>query len=106
MAIEATPNTEEPTMEPALFLLRTDTIRWVLARNHLTHQRFADHLGLSRSYWSQIFNRHRHLTPTMRQILLASRYLRGLGEEELWEVVPSDAHQAGAPNAQQGEARP
>ena len=86
-------------MEPALFLLRSDTIRWVLARNHLTHQRFADHLGLSRSYWSQIVNRHRHLTPTTRQILLASRYLRGLNEDELWEVVPT------ATGGKQGEAR-
>ncbi len=93
-------------MEPALFLLRTDTIRWVLARNHLTHQRFAAHLGVSRSYWSQIVNRHRHLTPTMRQILLASRYLRGLTEDELWDVVPSTADRAGPTAAQQGEARP
>ncbi len=92
-------------MEPALFLLRTDTIRWVLARNHLTHQRFAAHLGVSRSYWSQIVNRHRHLTPTMRQILLASRYLRGLTEDELWDVVPSTADQAGPSTPAQGEVR-
>ena len=92
-------------MEPALFLLRTDTIRWVLARNHLTHQRFANHLGVSRSYWSQIFNRHRHLTPTMRQILLASRYLRGLTEDKLWDVVPSTADQASTTQQAQGEVR-
>jgi len=92
-------------MEPALFLLRTDTIRWVLARNHLTHQRFANHLGVSRSYWSQIFNRHRHLTPTMRQILLASRYLRGLSERELWDVVPSTADPVNATHQAQGEVR-
>ncbi|MFH1462879.1 MAG: helix-turn-helix transcriptional regulator [Pseudomonadota bacterium] len=78
-------------MEPAHFLLRTDTLRWVLARNHLTHQRFADHLGLSRSYWSQVFNRRRHLTPTTRQLLLASRYLRGVSEADLWDLVPVGA---------------
>lgn len=69
------------------YLLRTETIQDVLDRNHLTHQRFADHLGLSRSYWSQLFNRRRSLSPDVRRDLLASRYLRNLGEDALWEVV-------------------
>lgn len=76
-------------MEESRFLLRQDTVRRVLTRFHLTHQQLADHLGLSRSYWSQVYNRHRHLTPSLRQTLLASRYLEGLGEDELWEVLPA-----------------
>lgn len=68
------------------FLLRPDTIQDVLDRHHLSHGRFADHLGLSRSYWSQVFNRHRHLTPALRQCLLGSRYLQGLDEAQLWDV--------------------
>ena len=69
------------------FLLNQDTIQLALDRNHLTHQRFADHLGLSRSYWSQVFNRHRHLTPVVRQCLIGSRYLKRLDEDTLWEIV-------------------
>ena len=68
------------------FLLRTDTVQSVLDQHHLTHQRFADHLGLSRSYWSQVFNRHRHLSPSVRLCLLGSRYLKGLDEALLWDV--------------------
>ena len=69
------------------YWIRRDTIQDVLDRYHLTHQRFADHLGLSRSYWSQIFNRRRHLTPMLRTCLLGSRYLASLTESELWDVV-------------------
>lgn len=68
------------------FILRTDTIQLVLERHHLTHQRFADHLGLSRSYWSQVFNRHRHLSPSVRLCLLGSRYLQGIEEAALWDI--------------------
>lgn len=87
-------------METDRFLLRQDTVQRVITRNHLTHQQFADHLGLSRSYWSQVFNRHRHLTPMLRQLLLASRHLKAVPEEELWDVLPAedptDAERAGA----------
>src|SRR6186997_6303 len=69
------------------YLLRTDTIQDVLDRQHLTHQRFSEHLGLSRSYWSQVFNRRRPLSPDVRRDLLASRYLRSLAEEQLWDVI-------------------
>lgn len=75
-------------METERFLLRQDTVQRVITRNHLTHQQFADHLGLSRSYWSQVFNRHRHLTPMLRQLLLASRFLKTVPEDELWDVLP------------------
>lgn len=78
-------------MDTPRFFVRPDTIRRALYRNHLTHQAFADHLGLSRAYWSQIFRGHRHLTPTMRQIPLASHYLAGVPEDALWTV----AHESG-----------
>ena len=74
-------------MKRRYFFLNQDTIQLVLDRNHLTHQRFADHLGLSRSYWSQVFNRHRHLTPMVRQCLIRSRYLKRVDEHTLWDVV-------------------
>jgi transcriptional regulator with XRE-family HTH domain len=80
-------STLEDVVGDSRFLLRQDTIRRVLVRFHLTHQQLADHLGLSRSYWSQLFNRHRSLTPASRQALLASQYLEGVGEDELWDVL-------------------
>jgi len=77
------------------YLLRRDTIELALDRNHLTHRRFADHLGLSRSYWSQVLNRHRHLTPMVRRCLLGSRYLKGVDERLLWDIhEPPDAVEA------------
>lgn len=69
------------------FFLRSDTVQDVLDRHHLSHLRFADHLGLSRSYWSQVFNRRRPLSPDVRRDLIASRYLRDLPEDTLWDVV-------------------
>lgn len=76
-------------MDAERFLIRQDTVQRVITRNHLTHQQFADHLGLSRSYWSQVFNRHRHLTPMLRQTLLGSRLLKSVPEDELWDIVPA-----------------
>jgi plasmid maintenance system antidote protein VapI len=58
----------------------------VLDRSHLSHARFADHLGLSRSYWSQLVNRKRPLSPDVRRDLVASRYLRGIAQELLWDT--------------------
>lgn len=69
------------------FYLRPDTIQDVLDRQHLSHIRFATHLGLSRSYWSQVFNRRRALSPDLRRDLLSSRYLKGIAEDRLWETV-------------------
>ncbi len=74
-------------MDVGRFLIRQDTILRAITYNHLTHQQFADHLGLSRSYWSQVFNRRRHLTPMLRQLLLGSRLFKNVPEDELWDVV-------------------
>jgi hypothetical protein len=84
-------------MDADRYLLRRDTVQRVITRNHLTHQQFADHLGLSRSYWSEVFNRHRHLTPTMRQTLLGSRLLKHLPEDALWDVVGDPVEAGGTP---------
>ena len=76
---------------PFLYWLHGDRIAAKLDAHHLTHGRFADHLGLSRSYWSQLVNRKRPLTPMVRTCLLGSRYLQGVPEDELWERVPATA---------------
>jgi len=78
------------------FYLRAPLVQAVLDRNHLTHVRFADHLGLSRSYWSQLFNRRRPLSPDVRRDLLGSRYLHDVPEADLWDVVEEARVTAGA----------
>ncbi len=84
---------------PATYFLRPETVQAVLDRRHLTHQAFADSLGLSRSYWSALFHRRRALTPSVRRTLLDSAVLRGLDEALLWDVqrdepLPEDLHAA------------
>jgi hypothetical protein len=75
-------------MATRTFLLNTEVIRDLLDRQHRSHWGFADDLEISRSYWSQLFNRRRHLTPELRRRLLDHALVRqaGLSEGELWTV--------------------
>ncbi len=75
---------------PFTYLLRTLRVSQEVDRHHLTQADFAAHLGLSRSYWSQVLHRHRPLTPMVRQCLLHSLYLQGIPEDELWDLLPGD----------------
>jgi transcriptional regulator with XRE-family HTH domain len=70
------------------FWLNASIIAARLEERHLPHRAFADALGVSRSYWSQLLNRKRALSPQVRQWLLASPALEGLTEAQLWERVP------------------
>jgi transcriptional regulator with XRE-family HTH domain len=73
------------------FWLNAATVSARLEERHLNHGDFADELGLSRSYWSQILHRKRPLTPQVRRWLLASPSLTGLTEADLWERVSLQA---------------
>ena len=75
----------------ARYWLQADVVRERLEQRHLTHSDFADTLGLSRSYWSQIYNRKRDLTPQVRRWLLAAPPLQGLAESQLWERIPTQS---------------
>jgi transcriptional regulator with XRE-family HTH domain len=72
----------------SIFWLIASTVSSRLEARNLSHSEFADEIGISRSYWSQILHRKRHLTPQVRRWLLASPTLEGLSEAELWERVP------------------
>jgi hypothetical protein len=86
--LQTTPDRKEIAMHPPrVYWLRADIVQTVLDRNHLSHLRFADHLGISRSYWSQLVNRRRSLSPDLRRDLVASRYFRGIPEDQLWDIV-------------------
>lgn len=76
----------ELAVEPRFFL-RTAWFRTFLQRRHLRQEDFAKKLGLSRSYWSQILNRRRHLTVGVRQALLDCPLLAGVPERRMWEEV-------------------
>ena len=71
----------------ARYYLCTAWFQVFLEQKHLRHRDFARRLGLSRAYWSQIFNRRRHLSPALRRRLLRMPLLRGVDEAELWEEV-------------------
>ncbi len=49
------------------FWLNATIVAGRLEAYHLTHGDFADSLGLSRSYWSQLIHRKRSLTPQVRR---------------------------------------
>ena len=61
-----------------------ETLLKVLDSHHLTHARFATHLRVSRSYWSQLLNGRRPVSPEVRLRMLESRYLKGIPEDLLW----------------------
>ena len=72
--------------KPARFWLKAPMIQAVLDRNHLAHLDFAQNIGISRGYLSQLMNRKRALSPFLRQRLLTSRYLRGIEAVDLWDI--------------------
>ncbi|MFH1468644.1 MAG: helix-turn-helix transcriptional regulator [Pseudomonadota bacterium] len=67
--------------------VRAETIAAALDRRHLSHTDLAGLLGISRSYWSQLYRGRRRLSPKMRLALLACPALEGLGEADLWDTV-------------------
>ena len=72
--------------QPARYYLNDAVVQAALDRHHLTHHQFAVHLGYSRSHWSGLVNRHRPLTPKVRQDLAKSKYLRDLDPDALWDI--------------------
>ena len=73
---------------PLDYRLRPERIALVLDQHHLWHEGIAKELGLSRQYWSLLFNRRRPVSPRIRARLLANPRLEGIPESELWEVRP------------------
>lgn len=76
------------------YYLRKDRIVAAIDKSHLCQAGFAKEIGLSRSHWSQILNRHRAATPRVRRALLRHALLHGIPEDELWDVVGDRAEAA------------
>jgi transcriptional regulator with XRE-family HTH domain len=77
------------TRRPLDFRLHKERIALALDQSHLCHEGFASELGLSRQYWSMLFNGRRSVPPWIRTRLLANPRLAGIPEAELWEVRPA-----------------
>lgn len=71
------------------YLIRAASVRSILDQRHCSHQRAAQALQLSRSYWSQLCNRRRTLTPEMRHRMLSCPLFKDIPEDQLWERVES-----------------
>lgn len=76
------------------YRLRDDVLREVLDTHHRNHRGFAEDLGISPAYFSQLMNRRRRLTPSLRLRLLRHPLIKasGLGESDLWTVTPPTPH--------------
>ena len=74
------------TVTPRYYLRKTRIVAAIDA-SHLCQAGFAEEIGLSRSHWSQVLNRHRAATPRVRRALLGHPVLQGIPEDELWDVV-------------------
>ena len=80
-------------MTPRYYLRKTRIVAAIDA-SHLCQAGFAEEIGLSRSHWSQVLNRHRAATPRIRRALLGHPVLQGIPEDELWDVVFDHAQAA------------
>lgn len=72
------------------YYLKGRTVQEAAERHHVSLSLVAEQLGISRSYWSQLVNRRRSLTPAVRTRMLKSRFFRGMSESELWDVVSAE----------------
>jgi transcriptional regulator with XRE-family HTH domain len=77
------------------FLLHPSRVRDLADRHHLAQSDIAEKLGISRAYWSQLVNRRRALSPSIRRRILACDLFAAIPEAELWErVAPPLPHAA------------
>lgn len=76
-------------LSPLRYLLRQERLALIIAQHHLCQEGFAAELELSRQYWSELWNRHRPLSPKIRRALLQNERLKGIAESELWDVLPA-----------------
>lgn len=65
------------------YWLEEDSVRDLVDKRHLGQAEFAAMLGVSRSYWCQILNGRRSLTPKVRRALL---FVLPGDEARLWRV--------------------
>ena len=68
------------------YILRGDFVAERLNAAHVYHHDFAEQIGLSRTYFSQVLNGHRHLSPRVRRALLSHSIFAGVAEGDLWVV--------------------
>jgi transcriptional regulator with XRE-family HTH domain len=70
------------------YWLQEESVRDLVDKRHVCHAEFSALIGVSRSYWSQILNGRRSLTPKVRRALL---FVLPGDEARLWRVERRDA---------------
>jgi plasmid maintenance system antidote protein VapI len=73
-----------PRLETFDYFLNAHAVDELLERYHLTHADVAHQLGYSRSYWSELVNNHRRLSPRIRRCLRQHPVFGTLDEAALW----------------------
>lgn len=70
------------------YFLNAHVVDELLERHHLTHADVAHQLGYSRSYWSELVNNHRSLSPRLRRCLRQHPIFGAVDEAVLWTRQP------------------
>lgn len=65
--------------------LRAERVHEIIDRHHMTLGEVAVLLGVSRSFWSQLINRTRSVSPKMRRRILACNVFAGVPDSDLWQ---------------------
>lgn len=79
------PLTHTPRRRKSRLLIQTQAFHKLLHEANLQHAEFARQLGIARSTWSQLLNRHRAVTPQMKIRLQNHPLIAGRPETALWE---------------------
>lgn len=79
------------------YVLRGAFVTERLDEAHRTHAAFAAEFDLSRSYWSQVVNGHRDLSPDVRRAILDHPLFAGVPESDVWDVHPPRNEQFALP---------
>ncbi|MCB9759100.1 MAG: hypothetical protein H6739_04610 [Alphaproteobacteria bacterium] len=70
------------------FLLQAEPVLVVMDRHHLEHTDVAKALGISRAFWSALFNGRASMSPRLRRALLDLPWFAGVDQAGLWCVEP------------------
>ena len=73
--------------ETKRYWVRTDRVREIIDRQHYSQDGVAREVGVSRQYWSRLFNRRRPLSTAVRRRMLSAPVFQQVPESDLWEIT-------------------
>ncbi len=72
------------------YWIRKARVGEIIDRQHYSHEGVAGELGLSRQFWSRLFNRRRPLSAAVRRRMLRASVFANVPAEDLWDVTKND----------------